>query len=215
MSCGNNGSASTATNNTNDIDTSIAAKPLATPVTTPTKKVDIVDKYVVEVPEEFSVKEILSSPIMTVPTYIFETSAGSNFSIFLHPYMVSSSPIPGKCVVSTAFDAGTTSAPVFCEGLELISSFTIPAGSLVKYGDTINDLSLNCTMNSPCPMNVPANARYVVSYVFVIADKPHATILEFYTGDAFRGPSNVINGFEGLGAVLHDLVIPSLSARNP
>src|SRR5512138_2913389 len=97
MACGNNGSASTATSNTNNIDTSIAATPSAMPVTTSTKKVDIVDKYVIEIPEEFSVHELLSSPITKVPTYNFETPTGKSFIINVYPYMASSSPVPGNC----------------------------------------------------------------------------------------------------------------------
>ncbi len=178
------------------------------------KAVDIVNKYRIEVPREFTVQELLASPITSVPTYNFETPTGSAFSIFVLPYMVTSAPVPGKCETSTAFDAGTTSAPFFCEGLELTSSFTTPSRWVVKYGDTIDNLSQDCTMNSPCPRNVAPEARYIISYVFVIADKPRATTLEFYVGDAYSGSSNVVHGFEGLAAVMHDLIIPSLSLRN-
>ncbi len=197
------------------MDAGVAARPSATPVTTSTKKVDIVDKYLIEIPDDFTVQELFSSPITTVPAYNFGTPTGSYFSIFVHPYAVSSSPVLGKCVVSTAFDGGATSAPVFCEGLELTRSFAIPSGWIVKYGNAVNDLSRDCTMNSPCPVNVPPDSRYSVSYVFVIADKPRATILEFYAGDAFRGPSGEVNGFEGLAVVLRDLIIPSLAVSNP
>jgi len=180
------------------------------------KKVNIVDKYVIEIPEEFTVHENLSSLTTVVPSYRFETPNNTSFNIAVYPYTVSSSLISGKCVVSTDFDAGTTSAPIYCEELELTNLFSIPKGWTVKYGSAINDLSLLlCTMNSPCPVEVPPETRYSITYVFVIADKSRDAILEFYIGDAFRGPSNEIDGFEGLGAVLHDLIIPSLSIRNP
>jgi hypothetical protein len=179
------------------------------------KKLSIVDRYSIEIPEVFSVHEILSSPSTTDPIYRIEASNNASFDIIVHPYTISSSLIPGKCVVSINFDAGTTSAPIFCEGLELTSLFTTPKGWYVKYGSTITDLSLLCTANTPCPVEVPPDAKYSISYVFVVADKSLDTILEFYIGDAYRGSTNEIDGFEGLGALLGDLIIPSLSFRNP
>lgn len=180
------------------------------------QKVFISDKYVIEIPKDFTVRENLSSSTTTVPIYRIETSTGTGFDIVLHPYIVSSSPIPGKCIVSTDFDAGITSAPIFCEGLALTNSFTISENRMVKYESVISDLSLMlCTANSPCPVEVPIEKRYSTTYVFVIADKSLDTVLEFYIGDAFRSPSNEIGGFEGLGAVLYDSIIPSLSTRYP
>ncbi len=180
------------------------------------KKVEIVDNYVIEIPADFTVHELLSSPVTSVPIYMVEAPDGSVFDLAVHPYAVSSNPIPGTCVVSAEFDAGETSAPVYCEGLSLTSSFTVPAGWDVKYGSAINDLTLaSCTMNSPCPVEVPPESRYSITYVFVIPDKSNNIILEFYAGDMFRGPSDEIDGFQGLGFVLHDLIIPSLSAINP
>lgn len=178
------------------------------------KKVSIFDKYTIEVPGNFTVQETLPSSMMD-HSYDFETPNGIDFTINLHPYNISSSPVPGKCVVSTDFDAGITSAPIFCEGLELTDFFIVPAGWPVKYGSVISDLSLACTMNSPCPVEVSPDTRYSIEYVFVVPDKSHSTILEFFVGDAFRSPSSKIESFEGLGAVLHNLIIPSLSTRNP
>ena len=148
-------------------------------------------------------------------SYNFETPNGIDFTINLHPYNISSSPVPGKCLVSTDFDAEITSAPIYCEGLELTDLFTVPAGWTVKYGSVMSDLSLACTMNSPCPVEVSPDTRYSIEYVFVVPDKSQSTILEFFVGDAFRSPSSKIEGFEGLGAVLYNLTIPSLSTRNP
>lgn len=180
------------------------------------QKVFIADKYVIEIPKDFTVRENLSSSTTTVPIYRIETSNGASFDIVVHPYIVSSSPIPGKCIVSTDFDAGITSAPVFCEGLALINLFTIPENWTIKYESVISDLSLmSCTTNSPCPVEVSAEKRFSTTYVFVIADKSLDTILEFYVGDAFRSPSNKIDEFEGLGAVLYNSIIPSLSTRYP
>ncbi len=215
VACGNNGSVSASSGKTNNVGASIAATSSATPSTTSTKKVDIVDKYILQIPDEFSVHEVLTSSITTVPTYDIESPTGQSFIIFVYPYMASPSPIPGNCVVSTAFNAGTVSAPVFCEGLDLTSSFTTPSNWIVKYGYTVDDLTQSCTMNSPCPENVPPETRYLYSYVFIIPDKPRAITLDFYVSDAFRNSSNEIKGFQGLGAVLHDLIIPSLSVRNP
>lgn len=180
------------------------------------QKVFITDKYVIEIPKDFTVRENLSSSTTTVPIYRIETSTGAGFDIVLHPYIVSSSPTPGKCIVSTDLDAGITSAPIFCEGLALTNSFIISENRMIKYESVISDLSLMlCTANSPCPVEVPIEKRYSTTYVFVIADKSLDTVLEFYVGDAFRSPSNEIDGFEGLGAVLYNSIIPSLSTIYP
>lgn len=181
----------------------------------PIKKVSIADKYTIEIPEDFTLHENLSSATTTVPIYRIETSNGSSFDVVVHPYIVSSSLIPGKCVVSTEFDTGTASAPIFCEGQELTNLFTISEDRAVKYGSVISDLSLLCTANSPCPVEITPETRYSTTYVFVITDKSLDTILEFYAGDAFRGPTNEMDGFEGLGAVLYNSIIPSLSIKNP
>lgn len=181
------------------------------PITT----VSIADKYTIELPEGFTLHENLSSAATTVPIYRIETSNGASFDVVVHPYNVSSSLAPGKCVVSTEFDAGTASAPIFCEGQELTELFTISEDRVVKYGSVTTDLSLLCTANSPCPVEVASETRYSTTYVFVIADKSHDTILEFYAGDAFRGPTNEMDGFEGLGSLLYNSIIPSLSIKNP
>jgi hypothetical protein len=127
------------------------------------KKVNIFEKYIIEVPGNFTVHETLPSSMMG-HSYNFETPNGIDFTINLHPYNISSSPVPGKCLVSTDFDAGITSAPIYCEGLELTDLFTVPAGWTVKYGSVMSDLSLACTMNSPCPVEVSPDTRYSIEY---------------------------------------------------
>jgi len=79
----------------------------------------------------------------------------------------------------------------------------------------VNDLSLQCTANSPCPVEVSPETRYSTTYVFVYADKSLSSILEFYIGDAFRGSTNAPGDLKGLGLVMHDLILPSLTSINP
>jgi len=174
----------------------------------PITKVSIADKYTIEIPEGFTFHENLSSATTIVPIYRIEASNGASFDVVVHPYIISPSLVPGKCVVSTEFDAGGTSAPIFCEGQELTDLFTISEDRAVKYGRVTSDLSL-------LSGNVSPETRYSTTYVFVLADKSRDTILEFYAGDAFRGPTNEMDGFEGLGAVLYNSIIPSLAIKNP
>lgn len=186
-------------------------------MTPPTvKKITIDSKYAIEIPADFVVHEIPSSPVTSVPMVILETPDGASIDIAVHPYRVSPSPIPGKCVVSTDFDAGLTSAPVFCEGLIVTSTFMTGSWD-VSYGSRSIDLasSLNCTMNTPCPIDISPGLRYSILYVFVVPDRSHDTLLEFYAGDAFRSPTNEIDGFQGLGAVLQAEIIPTLTLLNP
>lgn len=180
------------------------------------KKVNLVDTYELTIPDEFTVHELLSSPITAVPIYTFEVENGPGFLIAVHPYVISPSLIPGQCVVSTGFDSGEVSDPVFCEGQEITSYDRLLSGWTVKYGSTINDLSLLlCTANSPCPVDVPPEERFSISYVFIIPDKSNDTILEFFVGNAFRTSSNEVDGFKGVGLIIYDLIIPSLKVKNP
>lgn len=79
------------------------------------------------------------------------------------------------------------------------------------YGWSVGDNTLECSMNSPCPVSVPPELRYGVRYVFVMFDKPHDAFVEF-TGD-FLGPNKEVSGFEGDGKLLRCAIVPSLSSR--
>jgi hypothetical protein len=180
----------------------------------PFRTIYLVEKYSIDIPENFTFREILSSNSTIEPVYLFETPEGKQFEIVVHSYNVSASLVPGKCNASIDFDNGVIAAPFFCEGLELVDNFIIANDLIVKYRSEGYDLSLQCTANSSCPVDVPPETRYSITYVFVVADKPNGTTLEFYAGDAFRGPDQEITGFKGLGFILHDQIIPSLSITN-
>lgn len=195
--------------------------PTPTPTPTPeptlsgiTKKVTLVNRYVIKVPEEFTVKEILSSPTTSDPIYTFTLPSGRSFDVIVHPYAVSAELVPGKCVVSPELDGGNQIAPAFCEGLTLNGLLSFPGG-IAKFGSQVTDLGLGCTANSPCPADVPADSRYSIQYTFVLPDKAGGYLLEFFAGDAFRGLSELIDGFQGLGAVLNGVVVPSLTLVKP
>ncbi len=69
---------------------------------------------------------------------------------------------------------------------------------------------MDCTMNTPCPVMVPAATRYRTTYVFVIPDKRRGNTIEFYAGDGARTPTQGVKGFAGTAKLLRDVVIPSL-----
>src|SRR6266404_5730420 len=169
-----------------------------------TKSVDLAGKYTIEVPLDFTAARI-SKDITTVPEYGLR-SPDVGITISIYPYAFSESQIPGQCVASKDFDNGTLSAPIFCEEQNLINSFIISGNRYVKYGTEVRDTSMDCTMNSPCPIKVPAKTRYSKEYVFAVPDKSHGSIVEFFVGDAASGPTNTVNGFEGASAILHDII---------
>ena len=174
-----------------------------------TKTVNLAGKYSIEVPIDFSVAEVPGN-ITDVPNYTFQDSNSDQFSVALLPYVSAKSQIAGKCAVSTTYDTGVISAPVFCEGLILTNWFTISGGLVVKFDTRVADLTTQCTMNSPCPVKVPPDSRYAVDYVFLIPDKETQTLVEFFAGDAARIPSGQAQGFKGVAVLLHDSIIPSL-----
>ena len=176
-----------------------------------TKSINLAGKYTVNVPVDFTVTEV-SKAITKIPVYSLGSPDGHNISISVHSYTSAESQVPGDCVVSKSFDTGTLAAPIFCEGLNLVDSFTISGNRYVKYGTVVSDTSLDCTMNSPCPVKVSAETRYSKEYVFAVPDKSRNTIIEFFAGDASRGSSNSVKGFEGISATLRNVIIPSLTA---
>ncbi len=174
-----------------------------------TKTVNLAGRYSVEVPIDFAVSEVPQN-ITNVPNYAFQDSNSNQFSVALLPYMSAQSQVPGQCAVSTTYDTGVVSAPVFCEGLILTNWFAIPNGLIAKYASRVTDMTTQCSMNSPCPLNVPQETRYAVDYVFLIPDKARQTLVEFFAGDAARLPSSQVQGFKGIAILLHDTIIPSL-----
>ena len=77
------------------------------------------------------------------------------------------------------------------------------------YRWTVDDNAYDCTMNSICPHDVAPQRRYTVGYHFVILDNPNNSTIEF-TGVQDR-PSKEVAGFEGIGKLLREIVIPSLT----
>lgn len=175
----------------------------------PTKTVNLAGQYSIEVPDNFSSTEVPRT-ITNVPNYTFQVANSNQFSVALLPYLSSQSQSPGQCAVSTTYDTGVVSAPVFCEDLMLTNWFTLSNGLMAKYASRVTDMTTQCSMNSPCPVNVPQETRYAVDYVFLIPDKARQTLVEFFAGDAARLPSSHVQGFKGVAILLHDSIIPSL-----
>ncbi len=174
-----------------------------------TKTVNLAGRYSVEVPNDFAVSEVPQS-ITNVPNYSFQDSNTHQFSVILLPYLSAQSQISGQCAVSTTYEAGVVSAPIFCEDLILTNWFTISNGLLAKYASRVTDMTAQCSMNSPCPVKVPPDMRYSVEYVFLVPDKERQTLVEFFSGEAARIPSSQVQGFKGVALLLHDSIIPSL-----
>jgi hypothetical protein len=87
--------------------------------------------------------------------------------------------------------------------------FTISGGREVYYRWDVVDNAYECTMNSPCPMAVPARIRYTTMYEFKFFDKPSNTMVTFR--GTYTGPSKEITGFEGAGKLLREVIVPSLT----
>ncbi len=191
------------------IATELTSSPPSNPPFQSTQTVDLAGEYSIEVPNNFSFTAVPQN-ITNVPNYAFQDSNSNQFSVALLPYLSAQSKIPGQCAVSTTYEAGGVSAPVFCEDLILTNWFTISNGLLAKYASRVTDMTTQCSMNSPCPVQVPQNSRYSVDYVFLVPDKERQTLVEFFAGDAARIPSSQVQGFKGVAVLLHDSIIPSL-----
>ena len=189
-------------------------QPTKNPSNAETKLVNLADKYTIRIPDTFTITKD-SVAITKIPVYELNSPDGRSISASIHQYKVAEAPIAGDCVISKNLDAGKGTEPVFCEGLTLKDFFTIPGGMYAKYGSMVSDLAFACSMNSECPVKVPAEARYQKSYTFVVPDKSHDAMIEFFVGNATLDHTNTVNGFEGLSAWLHDTIIPSLSHVNP
>ncbi|MCJ7696364.1 MAG: hypothetical protein MUO40_13205, partial [Anaerolineaceae bacterium] len=51
-------------------------------------KFNVVEKYILEIPKDYTVIEILSSSSTSVPIYRVNSSSGASFDITVHPYSV-------------------------------------------------------------------------------------------------------------------------------
>lgn len=87
--------------------------------------------------------------------------------------------------------------------------FTISGGREVYYGWEVVDNAYECSMNSPCPMHVQAQLRYTTMYKFKFFDKPNNTMVTFR--GTYTGPLKEVTGFEGVGKLLRDVIVPSLA----
>ena len=174
-----------------------------------TKTVNLAGRYSIEVPSDFAVSEVPQN-ITNVPNYSFQDPNSDQFSVALLPYLSAQSPVSGQCAVSTTYAAGVVGAPAFCEDLILTESFTISNGLLAKYASRVTDMTTQCSMNSPCPVQLPPDVRYSVEYVFLVPDNERQTLVEFFAGQAARIPSSQVQGFQGVASLLHDSIIPSL-----
>jgi hypothetical protein len=171
------------------------------------KEVNINDQYSIKTPSDFSMTQVPYT-ITNVPNYGFTGPNHQNsFSVMVSPYLSSNSPIDGQCAIST------DSTKVYCEGVTLTKSFLISGfisgNQKVFYGTKYGDLTQDCTAISGC-QHPPADQRYSVTYIFIIPRQTDNTLVEFWAADAVRKSSPQVNSFEGVGALLHDTVIPSL-----
>jgi hypothetical protein len=165
------------------------------------KWVELDGKFKIQVPDDFTPGRV-SKTITSTPAYYFNARPPRNTSIqvLLLPYQQ----------ISQLDDAtGRIILPIEFDRTPLKGYFKISRNKYVYYGWSTGDNTLECSMNSPCPLPVPQERRYGTRYLFVIFDKPHDTFIEF-TGD-FWGPNEQVGGFEGDGRLLRDVIVPSLT----
>ena len=148
------------------------------------------DDYKIQVPGDFKVHK---RGISRWPEYAFERWKPTlqRFDVTLTPY----------------FDE--LYAPSCDDGDASCGSFEITGQRRVYFRGESDDLSDECTMNSTC--TVPADARYSFTYSFVIPDKSHNTLIEFRAADAARSASSKVDGPQGIGLLLRETIIPSLT----
>lgn len=167
------------------------------------KTVELAGKYRMQVPAYFTMQVLPAGPVRAAPAVAF-TSNTNNIKTW---FQVEVQPYVGAFADDRSTGKLKLPAP-------LTHYFTISGNRDVYYGWTVVDNAYECTMNSPCPAQVPARSRYTAWYTFKVFDKPNNSIVEF-TG-AHSGPSKEVAGFEGVGKILRHVIVPSLTAiRQP
>ena len=175
-----------------------------TPAAPKLKSVELDHQYTIEVPNYFTVHG--AQPIPHSSTGGTETlldgGPSHQISVYLLPYSrYSAFKIP------TDEKTGRVKLPVSVDGGPLLTAFFKIRGGLYAYfGWRVNDLTKDCTMNTPCPHWVPPKSRYMTEYAFVVFDPPH--IVEFRA--VHGGPSENVAALEGDGKLLREVIVPSL-----
>jgi hypothetical protein len=175
----------------------LALQALTAPVAN-LKTVELADKYEIQVPDYLTARRI-SDHVVSVPAYVFNAAPPrqSTIQVFVKPYVEVRRSSDGVAVTTAAVKPGA-------------KYFTISGNRRVYYSWSVVDNAYECSMNSPCPLNWPVESRYAALYDFTIFDKPNNSVIEF-TGEHY-GRSKEVTGFEGDGKLLHDVIIPSLTA---
>jgi hypothetical protein len=151
------------------------------------KTVELAGKYTIRVPANFAAKRVAAS---SVPEIAFVRDVNNRATYF----DVTVEQLPGNA--SFRAKPGT-------------HHFTISRDREVSYGWDIVDNTRECTMNSPCPVPVQARIRYTILYKFTFFDEPTNTVVRF--SGSQRSPSKNVTGFEGVGKLLRDVIVPSLT----
>ena len=149
------------------------------------KAVELAGKYTIQVPVNFAVQRLVSS----VPAIAFRSDVNNRITYFN--------------VTVEKYGSKTT---IVVDKSKL--HFTISGDREVYYRWDVIDNAYECTMNSPCPMAVPARIRYMNMYEFKFFDKSNNTRVTFR--GTYTGPSKEITRFAGLGKLLNNVIGPSL-----
>jgi hypothetical protein len=152
------------------------------------------------VPEDFALGRI-SDKITSVPAFYFNAEPPDHTSI-----QVFLLPIVGVY----QSDPKTGRPKIEMDSAALNHHFEFSGGMIVYYGWSVADNTLECSMNSPCPVPVPHKLRYGAGYVFAAFDNAHSTIVEF-RGDHLGATQNVTK-LKGDGELLRSVIVPSLSS---
>jgi hypothetical protein len=168
------------------------------PLTAALKTVELAGKYTIRVPDYFAVRRTPPGKATSVPVIDFESSSHNlttRFEVLVKPYNEVHIGPDYKSWTVVRIKPGS-------------KYFTISGGRHVYYSWSVVDNAYECTMNSPCPLNWPADSRYTAWYKFTMYDPPNNSIIEF-TGGHY-GRYKEVTGFEGVGKLLREIVIPSL-----
>ena len=162
------------------------------------KSIDLANKYTIAIPNNWAATEV-SATITSAPLYSITPPNGPGRAfVSINPYVSSDVLIPGKCVVSAKYDVGILSAPIFCEGQELVDSFIIPGDLRVKYG-------VRCETVMP-------GGLYACNYVFVVPDKSRDAIISFFVS-IYPADKSSTKTFQGISEMFADTIIPSLTGK--
>jgi hypothetical protein len=181
-----------------------AATAQVTSLPTTLKPYQLFQQYTIHIPDDVQIKPVGPNAAVAHTVYLMTAPNGETATVIQHPFLMEDGAKPAPCGL---VDRANQSSYIECDGMVLTQTEQLTPNFLLAFGSRSIDLAYGCTMNSPCPLDIPPESRYASDYVFVVTDDRRTTLLEWFISAAHAG----VDDKRGIVAIVRNTVLPSLT----